>query len=178
MRHARLVRVTGLAAAMAIVVCVGACDSKNKRHDAGAVDQGTRFDSAILALNALKGEWRVVELGGKRIDRIMPDGDVRRPPGMTIRDDRTVAGFSGVNQFGTQIDADELTRGHFKLGPIAMTRMAGPPEMMRIEHEFAGALEEQRRYTLRGDELVLLTDDTEARVLVRFQRQAASDVPK
>lgn len=178
MGRAWLVRVSGLAAAMAIVVCAGGCDSKNGRNDSGAVHEGTRFESAILALNALNGEWRVVELGGEKIERIMPDGDVRRPPRMTIREDRTVAGFSGVNQFGTQIDADELTRGHFKLGPIAMTRMAGPPEMMRIEHEFAGALEEQRRYKLRGDELVLLTDDTEGRVLVRFQRQAASDVPK
>jgi len=58
-----------------------------------------------------------------------------------------VAGAAGVNQY----NAKYTTRGTdgIKIGPVATTKKAGPPELMEQEQEFLAALSASKTYQLR-----------------------------
>ena len=90
-------------------------------------------------------EWIVVEL---------PGGGVARdaPPTLAFAEDGRVHGFGGVNRLagGYAVEGDLVT-----IGPLAMTRMAGPAEQMDQEHRFAAALEGPLSFALAGDALTL-----------------------
>ena len=75
-------------------------------------------------------EWRVEEIASRGVlDDVHP----------TIRfgDDGRVSGSTGVNRFtGTyELDGEQLT-----VGPLATTRMAGPPAAMDQEQRFLAVL--------------------------------------
>ncbi len=65
-------------------------------------------------------------------------------------------GFGGVNRLTGEytLDGDVL-----ELGPIASTRMAGPPEAMQSESDYFGALARVARAAAVGGTLVLFDDD-------------------
>jgi len=71
----------------------------------------------------------VEEIGGEPVD---PDA-----PRTVHFEEERVSGQVGVNRFTGVliIDGDLLV-----LGPVAMTRMAGPPELMAASDVIAGAL--------------------------------------
>jgi len=159
------------AAAAAGMLLLSACASSDDRGDDPNEPRNiTTFTSAIEGTRALSGEWEVIDFGEKAITELLPADYEGRKPSMTIKTDGTVGGFSGVNQFGSQLDSGALTQGRFALGPIAMTRMAGPPEFMGIESRLTMALSEPRRFSLRGNTLALMPAEGRADPLVRFRR--------
>ena len=151
---------------------VGGCASGGEKDAAKA--EFTSFSSAAEGTSTLAGDWKVIELGEKPITELLPADYKGRDPMLSIKPDGTVSGFSGVNQFGSEMQADQLIRGRFALGPIAMTRMSGPPEFMSVEAKITMALSEPRRFSLKDNVLSLMPAEGRADPVARFGRVSAS----
>lgn len=73
-----------------------------------------------------------------------------------IAEDGTLGGSAGVNRY----TATYATSGSaIHIGPIATTKMAGPPGLMDQERRYLTALGAATTYRLRGDTLELRDDD-------------------
>lgn len=111
-------------------------------------------------------EWALIELNGKAV--VAPAGE-QGPP--TLRFDaekKQVSGFSGVNHFfgGAEKEGEKL-----KLGPLAGTMMAGPPEAMAVESAFLKVLESANRWRIADGKLELRRDEE---VVARFSVKPAA----
>lgn len=95
--------------------------------------------SASRPANALTpvGDWRLIALEGEAVE--LPDG--ARLPTMTIGQDGSIAGMAGVNRFSGSVDPEGWADDGWVMGPLAMTRMDGPPEAMAFEQRFVELLE-------------------------------------
>jgi heat shock protein HslJ len=116
-----------------------------------------------VSLENLQGSWRLV-------DASVPEG--ARVPTMSIEADGGLSGVSGVNRFSGVLDVVVLADGGFALGPVASTRMAGPPAAMEFEARFLRDLEAADDVVLDDGELVLKAGDDE---LLRFARPSGND---
>lgn len=99
---------------------------------------------------------------------------------MVIPDDRSeasltfdgsiVSGSMGLNRFSGQVHAQ------FPIGPLAMTRMAGPPELMRQEDIILEHLQEADTVEVTEDGMTLSLDGF---LLVELERTGTgiSDLP-
>ncbi len=93
----------------------------------------------------LNGGWLLVEIAGEPVDENAP---------RKVRfEDGRVSGQVGVNRFSGSYTHDE---DGIELGPAALTRMAGPPELMDLEARFHQAL--LAAGTARIETLLLLGD--------------------
>lgn len=81
---------------------------------------------------ALTGtEWVCLTIGGAPVKD-------QQPPTLAFGADGRASGYAGVNRFGgawATAAGDALA-----LGPLASTRMAGPPERMDLERRFLAAV--------------------------------------
>ena len=73
--------------------------------------------------------------------------------------DGSVAGNSGCNNFS---GAMETTDDGVKMGQMASTRMACPPEIMAVEARFLQALQGAAKFEMTSDSLRMLNADGEA----------------
>lgn len=98
-------------------------------------------------------EWILREMHGKPV---APSGERGLPTLSLDAAKKQASGFSGVNRFfgGYKRDGDKV-----KLGPLAGTMMAGPPEAMAIEAAFHKALESVTHWRLNKSALDLLQGD-------------------
>jgi len=96
----------------------------------------------------LEGDWLVIEIDGEPID---PDA----PREVRFEGDR-VAGRVGVNRFTGSYTTDG---GVIQVGPVASTRMAGPPELMALEDRFNSHLDGEHEIALEGDALTLAREE-------------------
>ncbi len=81
------------------------------------------------------GEWQLVTLKGKAAPS---------EPLLVLKFQQNgVSGFAGVNRFqgSYKLEGESLT-----FGPLAATRMAGPPELMQLESSFLQMMAEVRAY--------------------------------
>ena len=97
----------------------------------------------------LEGSW-VLESFGGTTDVVPADPDVVTE--MTFEAGE-VSGNGGVNSFGGSYETPGDNALTF--GPIAATRMAGPPEAMEQETKFFEALENTEHFEFNEDKLVL-----------------------
>jgi heat shock protein HslJ len=106
------------------------------------------------ATNILGGkEWRLKELNGEPIKQ----RNGAEPPELKFDGEKkTVSGSTGINRLagGYKLDANML-----KFGNLAMTKMAGPEELMKQETEFVKALESVDSWKRTGDRLELMSGD-------------------
>lgn len=104
-------------------------------------------------LGDLDGEWLVVEIGGATVDPEAP---------RTVRFDQgRMSGRVGVNQFtGSFADLGDI----ITIGPLASTRMAGPPAMMELEARFNSRVNGEHPKYLDGDQLTLGEGDDSIRL--------------
>lgn len=71
---------------------------------------------------------------------------------------KEINGFSGVNRyFGNY----RITGNRISVSKLGMTRMAGDENLMDIEQEYAGILENVKKVSLKQDRLTLMTADDE-----------------
>ncbi|MEP6851926.1 MAG: META domain-containing protein [bacterium] len=85
---------------------------------------------------ALTGRWRVVEVGGAAV---ADDPEAAGPQAeVQFAADGDATGSTGVNRFRSRYT---LTDDVLSFTPLAMTRMAGPPEAMAGERAIVAALE-------------------------------------
>jgi|Tabmets5t2r1_1033131.scaffolds.fasta_scaffold01094_5 heat shock protein HslJ len=73
-----------------------------------------------------------------------------------VFEDGRIAGFGGVNRYAGEytLEGEEL-----RLGPLAVTRMAGPPEAMESERRYLDALGRAARAAVDEGTLVLADGD-------------------
>lgn len=108
----------------------------------------------------LAGDWLVVAIGDDPVDPAAPRT-------VSFGDGR-VAGQVGVNRFTASYTLNE---GALEVGPVASTRMAGPPELMALEDRFASFLAGDHRILVEGNDLVVGRGDQRIR-LTRAPRTA------
>lgn len=82
-------------------------------------------------------------------------------PTLRFEGDARVSGFAGVNRCSGSVaigDVGAMGETPLRFGPIATTRMAGPPDRMALESAFLGMLGEVRaaRTTTGPDGVSLL----------------------
>jgi len=119
-----------------------------------AMKETTTADQGRLSLADLDGDWTLLELGrGQAV-----------PAGVEISarfEGGLIAGKAGCNRYTGGIAAGE-TPGHMALaGPLAVTRMMCPPELMDWERRYLLALEGLRKFSFTAGRLVLTWADGE-----------------
>lgn len=82
--------------------------------------------------------------------------------------DGRISGSSAVNHYGGSYKADG--NGHFSVGSLVSTEMAGPPAAMHAEAVFIELLQQARKYRLAGGSLSLM-NDSGAELLVFSPRE-------
>jgi heat shock protein HslJ len=105
-------------------------------------------------------EWQVASLSGFS-DPVPATG---RP--LTLRLEsatKRVSGFAGVNRIQGSY---ELNGSSLRFGPLAATRMAGPPDAMAREAAFLNALEKVSRWK-SGSSLIELLAGNEVVVMLK-----------
>lgn len=132
------------------------------------------FATGEEGLKALRGDWMLVELEGKRLLDWLPPNWEDQPPHLTFETDGRVGGYTGINRMGSSIDGEALARGEFVLAPVVSTRRAGPPELMHLEARFLMALQRARGLRLLGDTLALTPGPKDNSTVARFSRTASA----
>ena len=105
--------------------------------------------------------WTLTELNGKAV----PPSEDKRRPYLIFQTDSKVNGSGGINRL---MGGYTRKGAMIKFTPAAMTRMAGPPELMAQERAFTLALAAANNYQLTGSFLELRKD---VHVLARFTAQ-------
>ena len=118
---------------------------------------------------AATGDWVLEWMHGR--GPVTPP-ESQRTPTITIGADGALKGHTGVNRLSGGVDAEAMNKGEFRSGPVAMTKMAGPPDAMALESEFVGLLSNATRY--RVDEGPVLVLSNESGELLRFGRTSSS----
>lgn len=146
MRGQCLVRV--VAAAVGVAVC-GAIVGV-----AGCQSGPPRAPRSDVQIADLVGTWVLTQIEGSPVGRELPEGS--RRPSLTIDAEGSVSGFGGVNRLATRLDPLDIPRGRFHVGPIAATKMAGPPAAMALEDRFVRLLAAAETFQMDGGALVVL----------------------
>jgi heat shock protein HslJ len=104
--------------------------------------------------------WYLIEVGGKTPER----ESLSKPPFLKVQSgEQLIQGFAGCNNFtGSWL----FTDNEFVFSRIAATRMACTVGM-ELEDDFLQALDNTRRYTIRGD--ILSLHDRRGKVLARLR---------
>jgi len=96
---------------------------------------------------AANKEWTLVTLNGKKVTS-------ERPPTIKFSGGK-LAMFGGINRLNASY---ALVHDTVTMGDIISTKMAGPPELMELENEFAKTMASVNNFHVHGDELELLKD--------------------
>jgi len=96
------------------------------------------------------GTWAFDTLEGADLSALA------RTPEVTIGADGLLAGFTGVNRFSGRAEPEALTAGRLQAGPLAATRMAGPPAAMKAESKVLELLAAAPEWRRAGEGLELL----------------------
>jgi heat shock protein HslJ len=107
----------------------------------------------------LRGSWQLAVA--------VPVG--ARLPTLTVDDRGAIHGNSGVNRYSGSLDVAALAEGHWKVGPVAGTRMAGPEGAMALETSFLQALQGADTAWLDGGQLHLRRGGSVLATLERVQ---------
>jgi heat shock protein HslJ len=114
----------------------------------------TRSPKAVKVreLTELTGtRWTLSVLDGQAI---VPSATGWAAPGIDFADDgQSASGFSGVNRFGGRYIQDGAA---LTFGPLAMTRRAGPPDLMETERRFTRVLSGATGWRQRGADIELI----------------------
>ena len=105
-----------------------------------------------------RSAWHVTSLEGRKVQ-----GELT----LQFGDDGRLMGRTGVNSISGSY---RIEGSSLHIGPCAMTRMAGPPELMDQESRMTSALDKVDGFKRRGSELTLLSMG--AVVMKRRQRDA------
>ena len=72
------------------------------------------------------------------------------PPTLAVADGQ-VSGFAGVNRLAGRLAGE----GELLFGPLATTRMAGPPPAMELETRYLAALQQATGWRIEDGRLLL-----------------------
>lgn len=130
--------------ALLLLLCLTACDGELKMSD-------------------LAGKWQLTSMNGQPAPT-----DIRGGLGVTleIQEDGKFAGQSPINRYFGQINTQDKT---FKTGPVGMTMMAGPPELMDAERDYFTVINDVRSVDIEGGQLILTGPDGKQLVFERVK---------
>jgi heat shock protein HslJ len=109
---------------------------------------------ATSSFDRLIGTWDLESVPGANLAAARAAG-LNGTPYITFEPDGGAFGFAGVNRMRGQLDSALVKSGGFKLGPMATTMMAGPPEVDEVERAVLGALGKADGFALVADRLSL-----------------------
>jgi len=127
-----------------------ACQSSSSDTESNAP---MPVESSMSSAPTIVGTWIVQTIDGVPVSEMMEKS--LRSPSLTILEDGTINGFSGVNTFRGSLSPADMANGVFEPGPMAMTMMAGPPDAMRVESRFMQDLNAANGFTIVGNTLNL-----------------------
>ena len=125
-----------------LLLCITACDGELKMSD-------------------LAGKWQLTSMNGEPAP-----ADVQGGKGVTleIQEDGKFAGQSPINRYFGQINTQDKS---FKTGPVGMTMMAGPPELMDAERDFFIIINDVKAIDVKAGKLTLTGPDGKQLVFER-----------
>lgn len=123
------------------MLCLAACDGDFKMSD-------------------VTGKWQLSTLNGQPAPTTMREGGVT----LEIKEDGKFAGQAPVNRYFGQINTQDKT---FKAGPVGMTMMAGPRELMDAERDFFAVINDVKTVDAKEGKLTLTGPDGKQLVFVR-----------
>jgi heat shock protein HslJ len=104
--------------------------------------------------------WTLSVLEGQAI---VPSSTGWAAPGLEFSaDGQSAVGFSGVNRFSGRYTQDGAA---LEFGPLAMTRRAGPPDLMQTESRFTRILSGVTGWRQRGANIELIAANQVGAVL-------------
>lgn len=95
---------------------------------------------------AANKEWKLISLNGKKVT-------AEKPPTMKFSGGK-VTMFGGINRLNASY---ALVHDTVTIGDFISTRMAGPPDLMELENEYAKTMASVDGFHVHGDELELLS---------------------
>ena len=110
-------------------------------------------------------DWRLIDLRGSPVEAA-PAG-TRAPFFHLTSEGKRISGYTGVNDFNGSY---QLSGNTLRFSPLAMTRRAALPPLMRLEDSFVDALHETHGWRRNGQDIELL--DVAGQPLARFTRGA------
>lgn len=114
---------------------------------------GTQHDGTVSAASAptiVGNEWRCTRLGAAA-----PPADCM--PTFALEAGGKASGFAGVNRWFGTCTANGAS---LAFGPLAATRMAGPPERMELERQYLQVIASVTRWSIADGRLRLSDGST------------------
>ena len=128
-------------ALLVLMLCLAACDGD-------------------FTMSDVTGKWQLSTMNGQPAPATMREGGVT----LGIQEDGKFAGQAPVNRYFGQINAKDKT---FKTGPVGMTMMAGPPELMDAERDCFAVINDVKSVDVKGGQLTLTGPDGKQLVFER-----------
>ena len=130
-----MVRLAALLCVLAIMGCAG-------DRSGGGVDK--------FSIKTISGaDWQLVRMDVSA-EEMVPVKDSLIS--FSCTPDGEVAGLASINRYSGNMTTDE--ERILQWSPFRVTRMAGPPELMKQESKFLGALPQTTRFYLFGEKLI------------------------
>jgi heat shock protein HslJ len=107
-------------------------------------------------------QWTLAEMDGKAV--AVAEG-LRTPTLQLDAAAKRASGVSGINRFFGSYETSGTT---LKFGPLAGTKMGGPPAAMAVERDFLKAMASVTSFTIASNRLELKAGD---KTVLRFQSQ-------
>lgn len=107
-------------------------------------------------------EWKLAEIDGKTVT--VTEG-LRTPTLQLESTTKRASGTSGINRFFGSYDSSGAA---LKFGPLAGTKMGGPPAAMAAESAFLKAMASVTSFNIASNRLELKAGD---KTVLRFQSQ-------
>ena len=104
---------------------------------------------SVSAPSLPTGSWTLTTIESQPLPDPLPPG--LRPITLTIDSDGAVSGNAGINRYSGSIDTGAWENREIVFGPLAVTRMAGPPAAMSIESAYLGLLDAVRAFEVDTD---------------------------
>lgn len=117
-----------------------------RRPDPATATLPTAAPPAPAGLALAGTEWVCLTIAGAAVKD-------PQPPTIAFGADGRAGGYAGVNRYGGAWAS--AAGSALKLGPLAATRMAGPPERMDLENRFLAALDGVDSAAIDGTTLTL-----------------------
>jgi heat shock protein HslJ len=168
---ARFQALTFIAAVAISLVFTGACH----RGDRTTGDTpGDASPPPSTAVSIMGTKWVLIDLGGQgALGGALggaEDNLAARPQLQFDAREKRVSGSTGINRLSgpyEQSGGQSERAAAVKFGPMATTKMAGPPELMKQESEFLKALDATVLIEAQGNSLTLR--DAAGNALARFE---------
>jgi heat shock protein HslJ len=142
-------------AAICLLLSLTSCErgDQTEKIEEDTIVEVTPEEVLVTDLASFIGsEWKLVDLCGEAV----PEDS--RASLMFLPEER-ITGSGSVNRFNGTL---RLVDGSIEVGPLATTRMAGPPEDMERESAFMAALGSAKSIsTIDEDQLIIAVEDKE-----------------